>query len=305
MVFFEHMTSSPIFQLYGETSSQTLQDGMHLESIADRSKLYDWEISTHRHDSLLQILHVRAGGGEVQLGHQRRTILAPWITIVPAGIEHGFRFQKNVQGTVLSFSEQRLAQLLNFDTTLEVTFNAAYHGTLPNAQGEADSLSEQISQLHREFGHASDWRAQQLQAFSTGIFIALARLLRLQFQDQVPASRAQLHVRAFRLLVDAHYREHLPVQAYADKLGITSTQLNRVCQAVAQRPALELIQDRCMTEACRDLAFSVLSIKQIAFALGFQDESYFARVFRRRLHSTPLEYRRAMQASMSSGRLPA
>jgi AraC family transcriptional regulator, transcriptional activator of pobA len=303
MVLLEHMRNSPVFQLFGETTSQTLQDGMHLESIAERSKLYDWEISSHRHDSLLQILHVRSGVGEVMLEERRQAILAPSVTIVPPGIEHGFRFHKNVQGSVLSFSEHKLTKLLSFDPALLHSFGTTHHATLPNSQGEAESLSGQIRQLQSEFGHTNNWRDQQLQALSIGIFISLARALHLHSGASFPATRAQTHLRAFRALVDAHFREHLPVQEYAKRLGITSNQLNRVCNAITERPALELIQERCMTEACRDLTFSVLSIKQIAFALGFEDESYFSRVFRRRLQRTPLDYRRAMQASMRSGRL--
>jgi AraC family transcriptional regulator, transcriptional activator of pobA len=45
--------------------------------------------------------------------------------------------------------------------------------------------------------------------------------------------------------------------------------------------ALEAIDGRAVYEAKRELAYSTLSIKQIAAELGFHDEAYFGRVFKK------------------------
>ncbi len=298
MVLFEHMDTSPIFELFGETSLQALQEGMHLESIADRSKLYDWEISAHRHEKLVQVLYVQSGGGDMLLHGQRSPLVAPSVTIVAPGSTHGFSFQSNVCGTVLSLTQQKLSELLHFDSSLQPEFDRSHHRVLQDAPLENNYLSTQMQLLQMEFQRTSAWRAAQLNACGTSLLICLARLIRRGAPHQAVTNRAQSHLRTFQSLIDQHFRHHHPLDFYARTLGITGTQLNRVCKQTTQRSAGTLIQDRRMTEACRDLAFSVLSIKQIAFALGFQDESYFTRVFRHRMQRTPLEYRRAMQATM-------
>jgi AraC family transcriptional regulator, transcriptional activator of pobA len=298
MVLFEHMDISPVFELFGETSLHALQEGMHLESIADRSKLYDWEISAHRHEKLLQVLYMQSGGGDMLMQGEYRPLTAPSVTIVAPGSTHGFSFQRNVCGTVLSLTQQKLSELLLFDRSLQATFSRSHHMLLHEAPLENNYLSTQLQLLQMEFQHASAWRAAQLNACGTSLLICLARLIRKGMPHQALANRAQSHVRAFQSLIDQHFRHHHSLNFYARTLGITGAQLTRVCKQTTQRSAGALIQDRRMTEACRDLAFSVLSIKQIAFALGFQDESYFTRVFRLRMQRTPLEYRRAMQATM-------
>ena len=55
--------------------------------------------------------------------------------------------------------------------------------------------------------------------------------------------------------------------------------------------ALEAIDARAVHEAKRELAYSTLSVKQIAAALGFRDEAYFGRFFRKQTGLRPTEFR--------------
>jgi AraC family transcriptional activator of pobA len=79
--------------------------------------------------------------------------------------------------------------------------------------------------------------------------------------------------------------------ALAQQLGITSTQLNRVCRQITGRPALALLHERVLLEAQRDLAYTTLSVKQIALGLGFADAGYFTRFFQRLSGRTPTQWR--------------
>ena len=59
-------------------------------------------------------------------------------------------------------------------------------------------------------------------------------------------------------------------------------------------PVADLQLSRCHTcalEAKRLLHFSTLSVKEIAFQLGFADFGYFGRLFKRHTGITPTEYR--------------
>ena len=52
-----------------------------------------------------------------------------------------------------------------------------------------------------------------------------------------------------------------------------------------------------MREACRLLVYTGLSAQQIAYQLGFDDPSYFSRVFQRTLHFSPSAYRGRFERS--------
>jgi AraC family transcriptional activator of pobA len=103
--------------------------------------------------------------------------------------------------------------------------------------------------------------------------------------------RALGHVQRFRALVEAQFRQQPSLAALAARLAITPTQLNRVCHQVLGHNALGVLHQRLVLEAQRDLAYTAMSVKQIALALGFGDAAYFTRFFRRCTGKTPTAWR--------------
>ena len=92
-------------------------------------------------------------------------------------------------------------------------------------------------------------------------------------------------------LVEARFREQPTLAALAAEVGITPTQLNRVCHQVLGHSALGVLHGRLLLEAQRDLAYTTLSIKQIGLSLGFADAGYFTHFFQRLSGHTPTAWR--------------
>ena len=95
----------------------------------------------------------------------------------------------------------------------------------------------------------------------------------------------------FRAWVEQRFRSQPALAALAHELGITPTQLNRVCHQVLGHSALGVLHGRLVLEALRDLAYTALAIKQIADGLGFTDAGYFTRFFQRQTGHTPGAWR--------------
>ena len=112
-----------------------------------------------------------------------------------------------------------------------------------------------------------------------------------QFSAPGPANRKLLHLQRFRALLDRGYRTHKSVAFYAGELGITPTQLNRVCREVLRKSALGAINARLLLEAERDLVYTFIGVKEIALSLGFSDAAYFSRFFSKHKRCTPTQFR--------------
>ena len=68
------MPTIPTYSLYGVSSVEPLHDQLHFESIAQRSRLHDWEIQPHLHERFLQILYIHSGSGEALMDGERQPL---------------------------------------------------------------------------------------------------------------------------------------------------------------------------------------------------------------------------------------
>ena len=99
------------------------------------------------------------------------------------------------------------------------------------------------------------------------------------------------HVDSFVEAVDKDFREFHVTAYYADKLCITPNYLNAIVKKAMGVNAKLYIQNKILAEAKKKLAYSNLSVSEIAEHLNFETSSYFIRFFRKYTHSTPLQYR--------------
>ncbi len=104
----------------------------------------------------------------------------------------------------------------------------------------------------------------------------------------VPVSR---YVDDFVSLVADHFREEHGTEYYADQLCITPNYLNKIVRQTLRKSAKAYILDQLLSEACRLLRYTTLSVADIARQLHFDTATYFVRLFRKHIGQTPLEYR--------------
>ncbi len=280
----------PTYTLYGEADQRPATDWLHCESIAERSRRHNWEIQAHRHGSLFQILYIRRGSGRATVDGQAWPLRGPCVLSVPALVPHGFRFKPGIDGTVFTVLQAHVEQLLAAAPALPPRL------LQPRVIGlcgvDAAAIERAAAQLKAEFLGTQAWRALAIDAALCSLLVALERAApRVPAQRAQRGSRAAMHLQRYRELVDASFRTQPSLAALAPQLGITPTQLNRVCRQLTGRPALALLHARVLLEAQRDLAYTTLSIKQIALGLGFGDAGYFTRFFQRLSGRTPTQWR--------------
>ena len=71
---------------------------------------------------------------------------------------------------------------------------------------------------------------------------------------------------------------------------MTPRQLSDVVKKCTGKTAKVLILERIILEAKRHLQHSNASVKEIAYALGFKDSSYFSKVFKSMTGVSPNQY---------------
>lgn len=106
-----------------------------------------------------------------------------------------------------------------------------------------------------------------------------------QHQHQQPLQRAMHYI-------ELHYSEHLEQKALAEHCGMTSFRFSRLFKQACGMGFPEYVQRKRLEKAEQLLINSQMPITSIAYAVGFQDPSYFARAFRQQFGCSPSDFRR-------------
>lgn len=96
----------------------------------------------------------------------------------------------------------------------------------------------------------------------------------------------------FKQLIKEQFREMKQVKQYALLLHITPLYLNEVMKEITGFSASYWIHHEILLEAKRLLAFSEKDVRQIAWDLGYEDDAYFSRFFKKNTGSTASAFRK-------------
>ncbi len=103
----------------------------------------------------------------------------------------------------------------------------------------------------------------------------------------------------FLQLLEENFRRQEGVDFYAEKLFMSSRNLNLICQNILQKSVSEIIETRKLTEAKNLLIHSDKSVSEIGYELGFNEKAYFSNVFKKKSGQTPTEFRDEMRKLIS------
>ncbi|MDP4263509.1 MAG: helix-turn-helix domain-containing protein [Bacteroidota bacterium] len=91
--------------------------------------------------------------------------------------------------------------------------------------------------------------------------------------------------------IETHYRTKHSASDYANLLNISAKALAKICKTYFNKTLTDLISERIIIEAKRELYLTSKTIKAIAYELGFNDEYYFSRFFKNNADVAPQLYR--------------
>ncbi len=121
--------------------------------------------------------------------------------------------------------------------------------------------------------------------------------------DPVPVSDPnKILVNKFRDLVNEHFIEHKDLVFYTEQLGVSSRQLLYATKQAFGKNAKEIIIEKVIIEGKRFLIYSGLSVKQIAYCLGFNEPNNFSIFFNKYTGMTPLEFKKEIADSSTKSK---
>jgi AraC family transcriptional regulator, transcriptional activator of pobA len=105
-------------------------------------------------------------------------------------------------------------------------------------------------------------------------------------------------LKSFQNLVEKHFLSHKNLAFYADLLHVTSNTLSKKIKSKFNKTPSQIIQQRVILEAKKQIHLTRKSIKEIALELNFTDEFHFSKYFKKYTGVSPTQFRKETGISM-------
>ena len=243
-------------------------------------QLKGMETDTMHLHGFYEIIWFQKGSGTHYVDFNQYAIAPRTIIFISPGQIHSFDTKHDQEGYVLKICAELFDDFVSLScVTVQDKDSAALEMLVAAMQEE---LKKEDSLGHREALHAL-----------VKLFVIMVRRSYAEINPSAPnphkvSYKAFLN---FRKLIEENYCRLHTVKDYASLLNVSSKTLTLYVNECSKYSPLELINNRIILEAKRLLRYSVLSVKEIAFRLGFEDPSYFAKFFKRLVKQSPADYR--------------
>jgi AraC family transcriptional activator of pobA len=160
--------------------------------------------------------------------------------------------------------------------------------------GEDKHIADALENIIRELSGQESSREEMIRTYLKQMIIRATRVWKQQqLKGLKPTSSGDIEFfRTFSRLVEIHFRDKHSVTDYADLLAIAPKTLSKKFNRLRLAQPNDIIKERIILEAKRLLAYSSLSIKEIAYHLGYEDPAYFNRLFTNKQGCTPATFRK-------------
>ena len=133
------------------------------------------------------------------------------------------------------------------------------------------NLIYQRKQLRKRFSKATIIKPSEISAISTdqGFLEKTLKVIEANFED-----------------------EKFAVERLADKMNMSISQLNRKLNALVDQPPGQLIRSLRLQRASDLLKQNSGSVAEVCYKVGFNDQAYFSRAFKKQFGASPSDYKK-------------
>jgi len=245
-------------------------------------------MGAHRDDHYIFFL-IEKGTGNMMIDFTEIVINANSLYYILPGQVHYSLNSINPQGWFIAVDTSLVPQEYRLVFENQLLLQQPY----PLDTSQLENCQSLIKLLHHHFvNHADSAFYVDILRSLLNSFIATVACgyVSMDKHGQKHSRPAQI-AHQFKQLLTTNYKTEKRPATYAGMLNISESYLNEALKKVTGFSVSYWITHEIMLEARRLLYYSELNVKQIAHGLGYDDHTYFSRLFKSNIKTTPLGFR--------------
>lgn len=210
-----------------------------------------------------------------------------------------FMFQKDeeLQGVVINFHPDFFCIHKHQQEVAcnGVLFNNIYNPPFVSVDETANSTFKMLlEQITSEMQNPALAQYELLVSYLKIFLITASRLKTAQqteTQINPEETKEPFILQNLKNYIETHFKTKHSASDYADLLNISAKALAKLTKTHFNKTLTDLISERIIIEAKRELYLTNKAVKEIAYELGYIDEYYFSRFFKNNADISPQAYR--------------
>ena len=246
----------------------------------------------HRHD-FYNLIYIKQGKGTHDIDFRKFDVENNQLFFMNDGQVHEWELSEDTLGYTLFFKKEFYEVL---EKNLSLNALPFFNNNIENTpfvvfdKSQATLIENIFEQIIAEFQQEQAHKDGLIKILLKSIFIYSTRVYHPKFNKDHNSLNTS-KIRNFENLIEIHHKKLKSVKDYAAKLNISANYLNAVCKETVGRTAGDMIRDRIILEAKRLFLHSTISVCEAAYFLGYDDCSYFIRMFKKNEGKTPEKFR--------------
>lgn len=149
-----------------------------------------------------------------------------------------------------------------------------------------------LDQMKQELAEDQIGQHQQLVSYLKIFLVSIVRMKQRQSENlNVSTNSSPRILQDLVNYLEKHYKQKHSTVDYAQMLNISTSALAKMVKKHFGKTLTNLIAERIVVEAKRELYLTSKTVKEISFLLGYKDEYYFSRFFKKHTGISPSVYR--------------
>ncbi|ASV29968.1 helix-turn-helix domain-containing protein [Maribacter cobaltidurans] len=252
-------------------------------------------IQRHNYYSIILLLK---GEAQLQIELEKYTISNKKVICISPYQPYSLKSIKLISGIVLNFHSDFFCTYKhqNEIETEGILFHNIFGPSFFNLPNE-ETLLNIMTQMELEITHGKIGQHESLVSYLKIFLISILRIKNLDTDSEKIASKGNSKPQILQSLInsiEANYKTKHTPKDYSEVLNISSTVLSKLVKDYFNKTLTKLIAQRIVVEAKRELYLTSKSVKEVAFLLGYTDEYYFSRFFKKQVGVSPNIYRKTV-----------
>ncbi|WP_347052765.1 helix-turn-helix domain-containing protein [Flavobacterium olei] len=243
------------------------------------------------------LIFISSGEHTMKLGYQEYVTTDNEIIMIPAGQIFSLDNVNNIhKGYICQFHPDILIrkygsrELLNDFDFLKISGNPKI--TLTSK--DVISVTNILERLRKEYSETEIADLNIVQSYLITLFYEMNKNA---VKTSKGISASEMITSKFKELIHENIKTHHQVNYYSSQLSVTPNHLNKCVKTVTGKSAVKWIDENILLEAKYLLFQTTLSVGEIATQVGFDDQSYFSRFFKKVEGISPIRYRKMIDKS--------